>query len=209
MVNGGTSSFFKASCGIRQGDPLSPLLFIIVIEAFSRLLERAKELNMVKGVLFGKKNTKIEVLHLFFADDAIIFCQPSIGTMLHLRCILLRFQIISGLKINMAKSELVKIGDRREERQLVDVLGCRVSDLPLKYLGLPLGAKFKDSRTWDPVVEMFERRLAGWKRNFLSKGGRLTLIKSTLANLPIYYLSMLAIPSKVAKKLETIQCRFL
>lgn len=56
---------------------------------------------------------------------------------------------------------------------------------------------------------MFESRLAGWKRHFLSKGGRYTLIKSTLANLPTYYLTTLTIPVSIAKRLETIQCRFL
>lgn len=109
----------------------------------------------------------------------------------------------------MVKSELVKIGDRRDQRQMAEVLGCKVGDLPMKYLELPLGAKYKETRTWNPVIEMFARRLAGWKRHFLSKGGRLTLIKSTSANLPIFCLSVLSTPTKIAKKLESIQCRFL
>lgn len=58
-------------------------------------------------------------------------------------------------------------------------------------------------------MDLFEKRLAGWKRNFLSKGGKLSLMKSTLANLPIYYLSILTISASIAAKLENIQCRFL
>ncbi|XP_021911551.1 uncharacterized protein LOC110825410 [Carica papaya] len=89
------------------------------------------------------------------------------------------------------------------------VLGYKAVRFPMKYLGIPLGAKYKGTTFWEPTVELFERKLVGWKRNFLSKDGRYTLIKSTLANLPIYYLSILSIQAKVAKRLESIQCCFL
>ena len=68
----------------------------------------------------------------------------------------------------------------------------------MKYLGLPLGAKFKDKTIWNPILEKMERRLAGWKLLYLSKGGRVTLIKSTLSNLPTYFLSLSPIPTVVA-----------
>lgn len=84
-------------------------------------------------------------------------------------------------------------------------------NLPIKYLGMSLGAKFKDVRhgTWDIVVTIFERRLVGRKRSLLLKGGRLTLIKNTLSNLPIYWMSRISMSVSVAKKLEALQCRFL
>jgi hypothetical protein len=69
---------------------------------------------------------------------------------------------------------------------LGSILGCRVATLPLKYLGLPLGASYKAKHIWDGVIEKLEHRLANWKMLYLSKGGRVTLIKSTLANLPTY-----------------------
>ena len=81
---------------------------------------------------------------------------------------------------------------------LLTALGCKQGTLPRKYLGLPLGAKFKDKTIWNPILEKMERRLAGWKRLDLSKGGRVTLIKSTLSNLPTYFLSLFPIPAAVA-----------
>jgi hypothetical protein len=89
------------------------------------------------------------------------------------------------------------------------VLGCKTASLPMKYLGLPLGAHFKDSTIWNPIIEKMERKLAGWKRLYLSKGGKVTLIKSTLSNLPTYFLSLFPIPAGVAHRLEKLQREFL
>ena len=82
------------------------------------------------------------------------------------------------------------------------MLGCRVGKLPISYLGLPLGASFKSSWVWDAVEERFKKRLTMWKRQYLSKGGRLTLIKSILSSLLIYFMSLFVIPRKVSSRLE-------
>ena len=79
----------------------------------------------------------------------------------------------------------------------------------MKYLGLPLGAKFKDKTIWNPILEKMERRLMGWKRLYLSKGGRVTLIKSTLSKLPTYFLSLFPIPASVANRIKKLQRNFL
>jgi hypothetical protein len=88
-------------------------------------------------------------------------------------------------------------------------LGCGIADLPLKYLVFPLGASFKLKEVWRDLEDMMVRRLAHWKRLYLSKGGRVALIKSTLSNLPIYMLSLFLIPADVAKRIEKIQRDFL
>ena len=79
----------------------------------------------------------------------------------------------------------------------------------MNYLGMPLGAHYKDLSIWNSILEKMERRLSGWKQLYLSKGGRLTLLKSTLSSLPIYLLSLFTIPQAVVVRLEKIQRNFL
>ena len=79
----------------------------------------------------------------------------------------------------------------------------------MTYLGLPLGAKFKDRAIWNSILERMERRLTSWKRLYLSKGGKITLIKSTLSSLPTYFLSLFPIPVDIAIRIERLQRSFL
>ena len=87
---------------------------------------------------------------------------------------------------------------------LVEAFGCRVGSLPSSYLGLPLGAPFKSILVREGVEERLRKRLALWKRQYISKGGRLTLIRSTLSSMPICYMSLFRIPRIVRLRLEKI-----
>jgi hypothetical protein len=195
----------SSSRGLRQGDPLSPLLFVLVMEVLSRMLSATVESRRLSGFSVGSKYQEdMLVSHLLFADDTLIFCEPNAEQFRDLRCLLLCFEAVSGLKINLSKSEIVPVGVVGEVEKLAIILGCGVASLPIKYLGLPLGAKYKDSNMWTCIIEKMENRLAGWKRLYLSKGGRLTLIKSTLSNLPTYFLSLFPIPVGVAHRLEKL-----
>jgi hypothetical protein len=91
---------------------------------------------------------------------------------------------------------------------LAHILGCGVSSLFMKYLGLLLGASYKAKSIWDDIIEKMECRLAGWKMLYLSKSGRLTLIKSILSNLPTYYMSLFLILVGVANHIEQLQRDF-
>ena len=79
----------------------------------------------------------------------------------------------------------------------------------MKYMGMPLGTSYKTAFIWNPILERMEKKLLGWKCLYLSKGGRLTLLKSTLSSLPTYYLSLFIVPKAMAIRLERIQRNFL
>ena len=116
---------------------------------------------------------------------------------------------MTGLKVNVLKNEMVPIGEVNNVHALAKILGCRIGTLPMTYLGMPLGASYKSPTIWNLILERIERKLAEWKKLYLSKGGRLTLLKSTLSSLPTYYLSLFTIPSHVANKIEKLQRDFL
>ena len=116
---------------------------------------------------------------------------------------------MSSLKINLGKSKMVVVGAVHNIELLVAVLGYKQGSLTVKYLGLPLGEKFKDVTIWNPILEKMERKLASLKKLYISKGGRVTLIKSALSNLPTYFLSLFPIPASVAKQITRLQRNFL
>ena len=210
LINGVPASFFSNSKGLRQGDPLSLYLFVLGMEVFSTLLRRAGEGGFLSGCrLRGRGGEELTVSHLLFVDDTIIFCKVRREQIPNLSWILAWFEATSGLRINLAKSVLIPVREVDELEELAVELGCRLGALPIVYLGLPLRAHHKASSTWDGVEERMRRRLAQWKRQYISKGGKITLIKSTLASIPIYLLSLIRIPKSVAKRIEKLQRDFL
>ncbi|CAN1778943.1 Putative ribonuclease H protein At1g65750 [Linum perenne] len=101
------------------------------------------------------------------------------------------------------------VGEVDNAAILADVFGCELAHLPTRYLGLPLGVKASSGLPWAPVIEKAEKRLGNWKAKLLSSGARLVLIKSVLASLPTYHLSLFKAPIRVINSLEKIQRRFL
>ena len=106
---------------------------------------------------------------------------------LHIRLLLLCFQVVIGLKVNVQKSEMVPIGEVDDVHALAEILGCRIGTLPMSYLGMLLGASHNSPSIWNLILEKIELKLVGWKKLYLSKGSRLTLLKSTLSSLPTYF----------------------
>jgi hypothetical protein len=210
LVNGTPFGFFNSTRVLRQGDPLFPLLFVVVMEASSRMLIVAMDQGNLTGFSVGPRDSDALVMnHLLFADDTLIFCGAQVEQIRHLYCIFLCFEAASGLRINLGNSEIVPIGVVEDVKGLAQLLGCWVASLPMTYLGLPLGASYKAVSIWNGVIEKMEQQLAGWKRMYLSKGGQLTLFKSALSNLPTYYLSLFPIPVGVANPLDKLQRDFL
>jgi len=115
------------------------------------------------------------------------------------------FEAVSGLRVNLNKSSILPVGEVDTAHVHTDILGCGLDSFPSSYLGLPLGAKFKEKSIWEPIIKRFHKRLPGWEVKFLTKGCRLMPIKSILPDIPTYFLSLFPIPCLVANKLEPIQ----
>uniref|UniRef100_A0A7N2QYR9 Uncharacterized protein n=1 Tax=Quercus lobata TaxID=97700 RepID=A0A7N2QYR9_QUELO len=121
----------------------------------------------------GRRGDGVCVSNLLFANDTNLFCYAVVEKILHVRMLLLCFEVVTGLKVNVCMSEMVPIGVVDNVHVLAGLLGCRVGNLPMSYLGMPVGASHKSSSFWNPILEKFERRLARWKKLYLSKRGRL------------------------------------
>ena len=119
------------------------------------------------------------------------------------------FEASLGLRINLDTSELIPVGEVDNVEDLAAELGCRVESLPSTYLGLSLGASHKSMAVWNGIKERMRKRLAIWERSYISKGERVTLIKSTLASMLLYQMSLLRIPKVVANRMERLQRDFL
>ena len=210
LVNGTPAGFFNSSKGLRQGDPISPYLFVLGMEALSCLIKRAVSGGFLTSYrVKGRGGEGVQLTHLMYADDTLIFCDASKDQLAYLSCVLMWFEVISGLRINLDKSEIIPMGKVENLKVLALELEREVGKLPPIYLGLPLGAPHKSVAVWDGVEERLRRRLAFWKRQYISKGGRLTLIRSALSNMSIYYMSILCMPISIRLRLEQIQRDFL
>ena len=115
---------------------MSPLLFVLVMEAFSRMMTATVERDLMSGFLVGSRHLEVMVVsHLLFADDTLIFCEPKVEQICNLRCLLLCFEAVFGLKINLSKCDIVPIGEVGDVEGLSRILGYGVGSMPFTYLG--------------------------------------------------------------------------
>lgn len=208
LVNGSPSKEFQYERGVRQGDPLSPFIFIITMEAFTFFMNKGCELELFKG-LKTPHNGPI-LTHLLYADDVMVIGEWMSENADFIARFMRAFNLISGLKINFHKSFLYGIGC--EEAEVVEVaskLGCNVGKIPFIHLGLMIGANMNKFKYWKPVLDLVESRLSLWKASTLSIGGRVTLLRSVFESLPVYYFSLFKAPIRLIQKLDALRRKFL
>jgi len=130
-VNGHIGELFKGGRGLKQGDPLSPLLFVLSMEYFTRLMVHASN---NPNFSFHPSCKALKMSHLMFADDVMIFCKAKPETLLLVHSTLMTFYQCTGLKVNQTKSQMAFGGCS----PLLEVTGFQEGSLPLKYLGMPM-----------------------------------------------------------------------
>ena len=206
-VNNDVGPFFQTRKGLRQGDPLSPLLFNIVADMLAILLNRAKVDGQIIGIVPHLIDGGLSILQC--VDDTILFMDHDLEKARNMKLLLCAFEQASGLRINFHKSELFCFRNSQDHMdQYVELFGCKSGDFPIQYLGIPIHFRKLRNAEWRKVEERFERRLSSWKGKHLSIGGRLTLINSVLSSLPMYMMSFFALPKGVQKKLDYFRSRF-
>lgn len=185
LVNGQPTEQIRHARGLRQGDPLSLLLFILAMDPLQRIIETAAHRGVLNPVLPKAANLRYS-LH---ADDVAIFADPSSSELDHLYKILTFFGECSRLKINISKTEIFPIRiDNTVVDQLIQNFPGKVCKFPRKYLGLPLHIRKLRKVEVQPLIDKIGARLPGWKGRLLSTAGRETLVKNSplfSTNLPL------------------------
>ena len=136
---------------MRQGDPLSLLLFLLVMEVLSRLLQKTVDGGFIRGF---KETTRLAISHLLYAYDTIMFCNADIEQLLYIRLVMNCFEAITGLKVNLGKSEVISVGHVANVEALAAILCCKVGSVPMNYLCMPLGASFTAKSMWNSILEL-------------------------------------------------------
>nr|GEU96743.1 RNA-directed DNA polymerase, eukaryota, reverse transcriptase zinc-binding domain protein [Tanacetum cinerariifolium] len=176
LINGSPTRKFNINCGLHQGDPLSPFLFIIAIKGLYVAVKDA----MVVGLYRGLKVNTLTLSYLFFVDDALFIGEWSRANIKSMVSILECFHRVSGLKINFHKSNLFGVGVPFEEvNHFASISGCNARKTPFSYFGLPIDCNMAKTKSWDPIFEKFSKHLSKCKSLLLSIGTPTFMDKST------------------------------
>ena len=208
LLNGTKSSSFTPSRGIRQGDPLSPYLFILCSEVLARLINK----EVVGGNIHGAKIAPSSpgITKLMYADDVVLFCGAKIAEVKALMRCVEKFCGWSGLSVNIEKSRLfVSKGVHSQFcRQVKNMWGFKKLASDVQYLGLPLFLSANKSKAFSFVKERLNTRISGWKSKSLSQMGRSTLIKSVALTSPIYVMAAFKLPTGLCSELDAMVHQF-
>lgn len=174
LVNGSPSQIFSSARGLRQGDPLSPLLFVIAMEGLTSLMDFAK----VEGAISGLGGKSFDLNHLLFADDVMIFAKAKPNTIRNIDAVLSKFSKASGLEISSEKSKIFfskSVSDLIKRQS-----NFKEGTLPLKYLGVPLHHKKLQIAHFQPMIDKVTRKLSYFAISTLSQAGRAEMLKSVV-----------------------------
>ncbi|KAL0541431.1 hypothetical protein IC582_021476 [Cucumis melo] len=200
MINGSLEGFYHGRKGVRQGDPLSPFLFVMMMEVLSCMLSKIPQ-----SFLFHHRCEKVKLNHLTFADDLVIFCAADESSLGFIRECLQKFGELSGLFANLTKSSMFVARVNSEvTSHLAASMGFVLGNLPVRYLGLPLLSDRLRSSDCVPLIQRITSRIRSWSTRVLSFAGRLQLIHSVLRSFQVFWASVFVLPAYVHNEVDKI-----
>jgi hypothetical protein len=208
LINGEPTDFFISGRGLRQGCPLSPLLFTLVMEGLSLAIKKSQGEGTVSGI---KVSRLIWIIHLLFVDDILIMNKASISEWLEIKKLLDTFCSATGLLINSQKSSFYQYGVQQPFLDsLKTVFNFTIDNLAngFKYLGYILKADRFRAEDWNWLLMKYEYRINHWCNNWLTMGGRLVLAKGVLEIQSVYWLALANIPASVLHRIRQIVYNF-
>lgn len=202
MWNGSLTEEFSMERGVRQGDSLSPYIFVLCMERLSHIILDSIDLKQWRPIRVSRGGPMIS--HLFFADDLLLFVEASCNQMRVIKDCLDKFCMFSGAKVSVEKTRLFcsKNINHNVKNDISSVSGFTlIGDLG-KYLGVPLHHKRVTHHSYHFVLEKVKRRLSSWKIKKLSLAERATLVQSVLNTIPLYYMQTTLMPMKICDDID-------
>lgn len=185
MVNGEPGERIQHACGLRQGDPTSPMLFVIRMEVLTKVICAAVQHELLRPLAGITPLQRLSV----YADDVVLFCKLVREELVAVKEMLRLFGGASGLHVNYRKMAATLIRGRNRDAELItEVLGCELAQFPIKYLGLQLALRPLTKAQWQPMLDSVTRMLPAWQRGMITKESQLILIKSVLQARPIHHI---------------------
>lgn len=200
--NGCVSGYFKGKRGLRQGDPLSPYLFVIAMNFLSLMLNKEAAVGSFN---YHHQCVKTKLTHLCFADDLLIFLDGSLTSLQRVLQVLKEFELRSGLAVSMQKSCFFSSGLSVQEVEAIQVsTGMPSGTLPIRYLGVPLCTKKLTLQNCEPLIHQVKRRFTSWSAKTLSFAGRLMLIKTVVAGITTFWSAAFILPKACISRINSL-----
>jgi hypothetical protein len=208
LVNGEPRGHIFPTRGIRQGDPISPYLFLMCAEALSPMVKNANQEGLLTGVSTSCGGPKIS--HIFFADDSFLFCRTNLAQWSNMTAILKNYEEASGQKMNTNKTAIFfsKNTPKLVKETILEFAGIPKSYSYDKYLGLSALVGRSRTQAFKSIIERVRKQLQDWKLRFLSQAGKEILLKAVIQAIPSYCMGIFLLPKTLCMEINSLMSRF-